>query len=118
MKFFSAIFLCFLAFHLQAQIENEDSLDLVENKPWLNFLQFPDSNAQAHLFMANWQYTYAPWGKMMQTGGRKRWADGPLFGPRDEEGAGLSSQRQEKRGACVRHLLCICSVVLIYLDLR
>ena len=28
------------------------------------------------------------------------------------------SQRQGKRGACVRHLLCICSVVLIYLDLR
>jgi len=69
MKFFSAIFFCLFFFHLQAQIENEDSLDLVENKPWLNFLQFPDSNAQAHLFMANWQYTYAPWGKMMQTGG-------------------------------------------------
>ena len=28
------------------------------------------------------------------------------------------SQRQGKRGVCVRHLLCICSVVLIYLDLR
>ncbi len=28
------------------------------------------------------------------------------------------SQRQGKRGACERHLLCICTVVLIYLNLR
>ena len=28
------------------------------------------------------------------------------------------SQRQGKRGVCERHLLCVCSVVLIYLDLR
>ena len=27
-------------------------------------------------------------------------------------------QRQGKRGVCERHLLCVCSVVLIYLDLR
>ena len=28
------------------------------------------------------------------------------------------SQRQGKRGVYERHLLCVCSVVLIYLDLR
>ena len=28
------------------------------------------------------------------------------------------SQRQGKRGICEGHLLCVCSVVLIYLELR
>ncbi len=36
----------------------------------------------------------------------------------EEEGAERSTQRQGKRGVHERHLLCVCSVVLIYLDLR
>ena len=30
----------------------------------------------------------------------------------------IRSQRKGKRGVCERHLLCMCSVVLIYIDLR
>ena len=69
MKLITFFLCCFFVFQIKAQVENEDSLDFVENRPWLNFLQFPDSNAQAHLFSVQWQYAYAPWGKMMRSGG-------------------------------------------------
>ncbi len=36
------------------------------------------------------------------SGGRKRWADGPLFGLREEEGAGLSVPAARKKG-------CLCA---------
>ena len=45
-------------------------------------------------------------------GGRERWADGPLFRLREEEGVGQSTQRQGKGTSASATLLCIC------LDLR
>ena len=50
--------------------------------------------------------------------GSESWVDGPLFGFREEGGAGRSSPSCTEKGASACAMLCAMLSCLIYLDLR